>query len=74
MTSRFPSHPRKGIEAPAGLLDTLPNYGTATNVEGVFARGAVVDTHDRQAITAAGSGRAAAMDCEKWLEATGAGH
>ena len=24
----------KGIEAPAGLLDSLPNYGTATNVEG----------------------------------------
>ena len=64
----------KGIEAPAGLLDSLPNYGTATNVEGVFACGDVVDTHYRQAITAAGSGCAAAMDCEKWLEAVGAGH
>ena len=58
----------KGIEAPAGLLDSLPNYGTATNVEGVFACGDVVDTHYRQAITAAGSGCSAAMDCEKWLE------
>jgi thioredoxin reductase (NADPH) len=61
----------KDVEAPAGLLDSLPNYGTATNVEGVFACGDVVDTHYRQAITAAGSGCAAAMDCEKWLETQG---
>jgi thioredoxin reductase (NADPH) len=64
----------KDIEAPAGLLASLPNYGTATSVEGVFACGDVVDTHYRQAITAAGSGCAAAMDCEKWLEVTGAAH
>jgi len=59
----------KGIEVPAGLLESMPNYGTATSVEGVFAAGDVVDTHYRQAITAAGSGCAAAIDCEKWLEA-----
>jgi thioredoxin reductase (NADPH) len=64
----------KGVEAPAGLLESLPNYGTATSVEGVFACGDVVDTHYRQAITAAGSGCAAAMDCEKWLEATPGSH
>lgn len=63
----------KDVDAPAGLIDRLPNYGTATSVEGVFGCGDVVDTHYRQAITAAGSGCAAAMDCEKWLEAVGSG-
>lgn len=59
----------KDVDAPGVRPDDFPNYGTATNVEGVFACGDVVDTHYRQAITAAGSGCAAAMDCEKWLEA-----
>ena len=46
----------------------LHKENTMTNVEGVFAAGDVVDTRYRQAITAAGMGCQAAIDCEKWLE------
>jgi thioredoxin reductase (NADPH) len=64
--------PRSGLVQ--GQVDTdddgyvlVDAPGTRTNIPGVFACGDLVDRNYRQAITAAGSGCAAAMDAERWL-------
>jgi thioredoxin reductase (NADPH) len=66
-------HPNTGFLG--GAIDTDDNGyiivkpGTSeTNIPGVFACGDVQDNRYRQAITAAGSGCMAAIDCEKYLE------
>jgi thioredoxin reductase (NADPH) len=63
---------KPNTKAFAGQLDTdhvgyLIAKNTRTNIDGVFAAGDVADSVYRQAITAAGTGCAAALEAERFL-------
>jgi thioredoxin reductase (NADPH) len=55
------------IDLDAGGYVQVRGRTTATNIAGVFAAGDLVDHTYRQAVTAAGSGCAAALDAERYL-------
>jgi thioredoxin reductase (NADPH) len=60
-----------GLEFDESGYIRLATRDSRTNIEGVFAAGDVADSVYRQAVTAAGMGCQAAIDCERWLAEQG---
>src|SRR5262245_9130570 len=60
-----------GVELNENGYIALKTRHSTTNIPGVFAAGDVADEEYRQAVTAAGMGCQAALDCERWLAAQG---
>lgn len=58
---------RDVVDVDADGYVQVKGHTTHTTIEGVFAAGDLVDRTYRQAVTAAGSGCAAAIDAERWL-------
>ncbi len=58
---------RDGLDVDPDGYVLVKGPTTSTSIDGVFAAGDLVDRTYRQAVTAAGSGCAAAIDAERWL-------
>jgi thioredoxin reductase (NADPH) len=67
----IPNTDMVGDALPRDAQGYLTAHGVRSDIPGVFIAGDVADHRYQQAVTAAGTGCAAAMEAEDWLEAEG---